>query len=182
MKSFFRDTLITLLLALVIFFGARATFQHTIVIGSSMEPTLPPGEHLMINKVVYKFHEPARGDIVIFRSPSPHDQNQTPLIKRVIGLPGESVELKNGKVYIHKPDNSVLTLNELYIKDPARRDYYSQKIPENQYFVLGDNRNNSGDSREGWAVPRQNIIGKAWLAIWPPAEWGMAPNYPLPAN
>lgn len=182
MKAFIRDIGITLILAVLIFFGVRATIDHTVVISSSMEPTLQVGQHLIINKVVYKFHEPKRGDIVVFHPPSNNSRNAIPLIKRIIGLPGESVEIKDGMVYIHQEDGSVLPLDEPYIKELAKYPFKSGKIPENEYFMLGDNRNNSGDSREGWTVPLLNIIGKAWLSVWPPAEWGLAANYPLPSK
>ncbi len=173
MKTFLRDILTTLILAAVIFFGIQVTIQRSIVISSSMEPTLSVGQHLMINKVIYKFHQPERGDIVVFHSP---DNQQDDFIKRIIGLPGERVEIDEGMVYIHKEDSNLLTLDEPYITDPARYPFKGSKIPENEYFALGDNRNNSGDSREGWTVPRSKIVGKAWLSIWPPEQWGVVSN------
>lgn len=176
MKTFLRDTITTLLLAVVIFIAAQFTVQKIGIISGSMEPTLLIGQQLIMNKVVYKFRDPQRGDIIVFHPPAPHDSSGTPFIKRIIGLPGESVELKDGKVYIHKADGTVLLLNEPYIKEPAQYDFVGQKIPENEYFVLGDNRNNSGDSRERWTVPRENIIGEAWLSIWPISRWGIVTN------
>ena len=161
MKTLIRDIGITLLLALLIFFGIRTAINHTIVISSSMEPTLPVGQHLIINKVVYKFHEPERGDIVVFHPPSSKNTQAIPLIKRIIGLPGESVEIKEGIVIIHQEDGNTLQLDEPYIKELARYPFKRGEIAEDEYFMLGDNRNNSGDSREGWTVPQSNIIGKA---------------------
>lgn len=177
MKDFLRDTLTTLILAVVIFFGLQFTIQHSVVISPSMLPSLQVNQHLIINKVVYRWHEPQRGDIIVF-----HPANNQPgdYIKRIIGLPGESVEIKEGKVYIHKKDGSLLPLDEPYIIERAMRPFKGDTIPEDEYFVLGDNRNNSGDSRSGWTVPRQKIVGKAWLSIWPRDRWGLAPNYPLP--
>ncbi|MBI4283111.1 MAG: signal peptidase I [Chloroflexi bacterium] len=176
MKSFLRDILTTLLLAAVIFFGLQFTIQHSVVISPSMMPSLQVNQHLIINKLAYRWHEPQRGDIIVF-----HPANHQPgdYIKRVIGLPGESVEIKEGKVYIHQKDGSVLPLDEPYIAERAARPFTGGTIPENEYFMLGDNRNNSGDSRGGWTVPRQKIVGKAWLSIWPQDRWGLAPNYPL---
>ncbi len=177
MKTFLRDALTTLILAVVIFFGVRATVLHSVVVSPSMMPSLQVKQHLIINKVVYKFHEPERGDVIVF-----HPTNNQPgdYIKRIIGLPGESVEIKDGIVYIHQKDGNVLPLlDEPYVTEPAERPFKGDTIPENEYFVLGDNRNNSDDSRSGWTIPRQKIVGKAWLSIWPRDRWGLAANYPL---
>ena len=142
-----------------------------------MEPNIHEGQRILINKVVYKFHEPERGDVIVFPSP---DNTGEEYIKRVIGLPGEVVEMKDGVIYIHQPDGNTLTLDEEeYIADPAKNYHISNTIPEDNYFVLGDNRNNSNDSRYGWTVARQDIVGKAWLSIWPMSEWGLIPNYSL---
>ena len=176
MRTFLRDTLTTLILAAVIFFGLQFTIQHSVVISPSMVPSLQVKQHLIINKVVYKFHEPERGDVIVFH---PVNSQQGDFIKRIIGLPGESVEIKEGTVYIHKKDGSVFPLDEPYVTDQAKYPFEGDTIPENEYFVLGDNRNNSDDSRSGWTLPRQNIVGKAWLSIWPRDRWGLAPNYPL---
>ena len=176
MKAFLRDTLVTMLIAAVIFFGLQFTVQTFVVDGPSMHPNFHTGQRLVVNKVIYKFHEPERGDVVILHSPK---RQQGDLIKRIIGLPGESVEIKDGVVYIYKEDGNVLPLDEPYITEQAEDAYTRRKIPDNEYFVLGDNRNNSDDSRHGWTLPRQNIIGKVWLLIWPPDEWGLMANYPL---
>ena len=163
MIAFLRDILTTFIIAVVIFFGLQATVQSYIVEGASMNPNFHDGQRLLVNKAVYKFfHELERGDVIIFHPPQ-QPEDAIPLIKRVIGLPGESVEIKEGIVYIHKKDGSTLALDEPYITEPAWRPFKEETIPENQYFVLGDNRNNSGDSREGWTVPYSSIIGKAWL-------------------
>ena len=175
MKTLVRDILVTLAIAAVIFLMLRTTVQSFDIDGPSMQPNFYTGQRVLVNKVVYKFREPQRGDVIIF--PSPNSQ-QGDLIKRVIGLPGESVEIKNGIVYIHK-DGQVFPLDEPYVKEPARNDFKGSQIPENAYFVLGDNRNHSDDSRSGWVVPRQNIIGEAWLITWPPSAWGLAANYPF---
>jgi len=149
-----------------------------------MEPGFEEGQRLLItrneviikNKVLYTFHEPERGDVIIFHPPNNPDPKATPFIKRIIALPDESVEIKDGEVYIHKNGN-VLLLDEPYIKQPPRRDFRGDIIPEDEYFVLGDNRNNSNDSRNWGTVRHQDIIGKAWLSIWPPGEWELVPDY-----
>ncbi len=169
MKAFIREFLAILVIAIAIFFLIQAAVQSSVVVFSSMEPNLHPGQRLLISKVVYKFHEPERGDIIVFPNPNNPDEDY---IKRIIGLPGETVEIKGGAVYINGSK-----LDEPYIKDPPSRSFKEQEIPENEYFVLGDNRNNSTDSRAGWTVPRESIVGKAWVSTWPPGEWGLAPNY-----
>ena len=131
------------------------------------------------NKIVYHIREPERGDVIILHPFSSYGSDAIPFIKRIIGLPGESVEIKEGIVYIHTENGEVIPLDEPYVTERASLSFSGDTIPENEYFVLGDNRNNSDDSRNGWTVPRQNIIGKAWLSIWPPDLWGVAANYPL---
>ena len=176
MRSFVRDTLVTLIIAVVIFLLLQTTVKHSVVVSPSMEPSLQAGQHLLINKLAYKFHNPERGDLIVFHPPG---NQQGDYIKRIIGLSGESVEIKEGTVYIHKEDGEVFALDEPYVTERARLTFKGDEIPENEYFVLGDNRNNSSDSRNGWTFPRQNIVGKAWLSIWPLDKWGLAANYPL---
>lgn len=174
MGANFRDTITTVILALVIVVGLQAVVQKIGVIGPSMDYSLRNGEQILVSKIAYKFHSPERGDIVIFISPENKNEEY---IKRIIGLPGESVEIEDGIVFIHKPDGRVVPLDEPYVTSPARRSFKGEVIPEEEYFVLGDNRINSSDSRLGWTVPRRNIIGKAWFSIWPSDTWGLAPNY-----
>ncbi len=171
MITFFREILITAILALLIFFTVQATVQTFVVVGSSMRPSFQDGERLLVTKITYKLHQPERGDVVIFEPP---DNRQTDYIKRIIALPGDTVEVKMGAVYVNGSQ-----LDEPYINNPPSYTLEEQKIPEKSYFVLGDNRNNSNDSHRGWVVPRQNIVGKAWLSIWPPDKWGLVPDYPL---
>jgi len=176
MKRSVREFLILLALAIIIFVGLRSTIQTFVVYGPSMEPNFGDQQRLLVNKLVYKIHEPERGDVIVFHPP---DRMRDSYIKRIIGLPGESVSIEDGEVHIHKPDGSVLVLDEPYVTDVANSPYIGFPIPENEYFVLGDNRNNTNDSRNGWRVPDENIIGKTWLSIWPPDKWGLAANYPL---
>jgi len=171
MRTFLREVLLTVVLALVIFLLLHATVQSFIVVGSSMEPNFQEGERLVTNKLVYKLHQPERGEVIVFHPPN---NQQTDYIKRVIALPGDSVEVKNGVVYVNGTK-----LDEPYIKEPPAYTLTERKILENEYFVLGDNRNSSNDSHNGWTVPRQNIIGKAWLVFWPLKEWGLVRHYPL---
>jgi len=175
MKTFLREVLGTLILAIVIFILLRFTIQDYIIEYSSMEPSFHEKQRVLVNKVVYYLHEPERGDIIVFWPPF---ESEEPFIKRIIGIPGESVEIKQGKIYIYKNGN-VIELNEPHYINPPRYTYDRDIISKDEYFVLGDNRNNSNDSHNGWTVKREDIIGKAWLSIWPPGEWGLAPNYSL---
>jgi signal peptidase I len=171
MRSFLREVLITIVLALIIFFGARLIVQTYVVLQTSMEPNFHQDELVLVNKAIYHFDEPQRGDVVIFKDPIGESEQ---FIKRIIGLPHDTVEVKDGAVYVND-----VRLNEPYIASPPRYTMAKETIPEDNYFVLGDNRNISNDSHFGWLMPRQNIIGKAWLITWPPADWGVVPNYHL---
>ncbi len=173
MKAFIRDILSTVVLAVIIFLSLQFTVQSFIVNGPSMENSFRSEDRLLVlkYKVAYLFHAPERGDIAIFHPPVNLNDDY---IKRIIGLPGETVEIKNRTVYINGT-----ALDEPYVKETAHYTMAPTDIPESHYFVLGDNRNNSSDSHNGWTVPVENIVGKAWLSIWPPAQWGLAPNYTL---
>ena len=178
LKPVVREVLVTLAIALVIFFLIQTTIQSSIVLYNSMEPNLHEGQRIIISKIVYWFHEPDRGDIIVFPNPNNPDEDY---IKRIIGLPGETIEIKDGVVHIHQADGNNLVLDESeYISDPADNDFLGVIIPEENYFVMGDNRNNSYDSRRGWTVPRDEIVGKAWLSIWPLSDWGLVSNFSLP--
>ncbi len=176
MKSFLREILLTIVLAIVIFFGLQATVQTFIVEGSSMEPNFHQGQRVLANKAVYHLHPPERGDVIIFHT---SDKGQADYIKRIIALPGESVKINQGTVYVYR-DGETFPLDEhAYIKDPPNYHMQRREVPENEYFVLGDNRNNSNDSHNGWTVREQDIIGKTWLSIWPMGEWGLVAHYSL---
>jgi signal peptidase I len=173
MKTFLREVLITVLLAAAIFLVARETIQTYEVFMTSMEPNFHEGQRVVVNKAAYWswVGDPQRGDVIIFKAPVATDED---FIKRVIGLPGDIVEVKNGAVYVNG-----VKLNEPY-EDEAP-DYTMPKItvPPDEYFVLGDNRNHSNDSHNGWYAERDEIRGKAWLSSWPPSLWGVIPSYPL---
>ncbi|KPJ53463.1 MAG: hypothetical protein AMJ37_01370 [Dehalococcoidia bacterium DG_18] len=174
MKVTLREILITLFLALVIFLLVQVTLESCQVEGACMQPNLYTGQRLLVNKAGYWFGSPQRGDVIIFQSPQPPDRN---MIKRVIALPGEWVEMKNGNVYITDTNGNTFTLEEPYIAEPAKDSYYRTQVPDDCYFVLGDNRNLSSDSRSWGMLPRENIIGKAWLCYWPLGDWHVLPSY-----
>jgi len=166
---FLRDIIIIVLFALAISIIARVTIETREVYHQSMLPTIEPGEFLIVSKVAYFFNDPERGDIAVMEHPYNSDQ---PLIKRIIGLPGDFIEIKDNQVYI----NGSL-LDEPYIREPVDYKYPYEEIPPDNYFVLGDNRNMSNDSSRGWTVPREKIIGKVWITYWPPPQWKTIKHY-----
>jgi signal peptidase I len=177
-KAFWENVVIVLF-AVLLFIGFRLTIQDSSVDGPSMENTFQNGERVLVYKLAYKFGLPQRGDVIIFHPPIP---STLPFIKRIIGLPGERVVIKNGTVTVIKTDGVRITLQEPYIKESPDYNYNSGIIPPDDYFVLGDNRNDSTDSHYGWFVSRNEIIGKTWLCVWPPNMWGLAENYRQPAS
>lgn len=170
LKLLLRETVETAVLALLIFLLMRLVVQNFRIEGYSMEPNLHQGQYLIVNKAVYRWlHPPERGDIIVFEYPRAPDRD---FIKRVIGLPGEKVEIRNGVVYINdKP------LPEPYLKNNRGHGNFPPTVlGPDQYFVLGDNRDNSSDSRMWGPLPRDRIIGKAWISYWPPQLWGRIPD------
>jgi signal peptidase I len=136
--------------------------QGFCVSGECMQPHLYTGERVLANKLVYHLASPKRGDIVIFDYPK--DVTQV-YVKRVVGLPGETVAIQAGQVFINgKP------LSEPYRVYAAHGDMAMQSIPRSQYFVMGDNRDVSDDSRYWGDLPRQDIIGRAVACYWPPSR------------
>lgn len=156
------DILETLVLAVILYFGINAISARVRVDGFSMNPSLANGEYILVNKLAYRFGEPARGDIVVFSFPLDPEQD---LIKRVIGLPGETVTIQSGVVSVNG-----VSLDEPYI---AASPIYNGTwvVTDGQLFVLGDNRNESKDSHEWGLLPLENVIGKAVLIYWPPPKW-----------
>ncbi|MCP2518878.1 signal peptidase I [Candidatus Aminicenantes bacterium AC-335-K20] len=154
--------LLSLLLSIVFLFLMVSTIAQAYrVEGKSMQPSLQDNERIIVSKIVYKIKKIERFDIVIFKYPLKPNKF---FIKRVIGLPGEKISIKNGNVFING-----LKLDEPYLK----KDFKSHEnlplilIPKDHYFVLGDHRNWSNDSRAGWLVPQKNIVGKVIFRYWP---------------
>jgi signal peptidase I len=127
-----------------------------------MNPSLANGEYILVNKLAYRLGEPKRGDIIVFSFPNDPSQD---LIKRVIGLPGDNIDIQNGKVMING-----IALEEPYIAAPPIYNGNWQ-VDVGKLFVLGDNRNESKDSHEWGLLPIENVIGKAVLIYWPPPKW-----------
>jgi len=168
-----REVAITVIIAAAVFALLRLTVQSYTVVMSSMEPNFQQGDCIMVSKVSYRSSGPQRGDVIVFNPPF---DSQFPFIKRVIGLPGETVEIKDGKVSI----NGTTLGEDEYIAAQPNYTMSATQVPENEYFVLGDNRNNSTDSSRGWTVPRDNIIGKAWFIYWPPSKLGGVKHFRYP--
>jgi signal peptidase I len=156
--GFFIDAIETVLLALVLFLAINALSARVRVENVSMQPTLKPGEFLLVNRVAYKFGQPSIGDIIVFHAPGASDMDY---IKRIIGLPGDQVRVSDGIVYVNNQP-----LYEPYIAETPRYTG-TWDVPPNEYFVLGDNRNNSSDSHMWGFVPHEDIVGRALLIYWP---------------
>jgi signal peptidase I len=168
------------LIALVIVLPIRYfLFQPFIVSGDSMVPSFHSGDYLIVDEISYRFSIPQRGDVIIFDASFIKGYSGQRFIKRVIGLPGETVDVKNGKVEIIK-DGKTVVLDEKYLPDDLKT-YQDTEVTlkPDQYFVLGDNRQYSYDSRYWGVVPKKNIIGKAFLRIFPVAALSEIshPNY-----
>lgn len=163
-KQFFVDIFQTIALAVALFIGINLVSARVRVDGISMMPTLENGEFVLVNKMSYQIGEINRGDIIVFDFPlNPKEE----LIKRVIGLPGDTVRVENGLVYVNGQ-----MLNEPYISKPPQYTG-SWTVRDGEIFVLGDNRNNSNDSKDWGLLPAENVVGKAILIYWPPPLWKM---------
>ena len=171
LMRFLRDIIVPLIAAIVIFTLAKATIGSFKVYGYSMLPTIQNGDYIIVNKAAYFFSPPQRGDIIVLESPRTNDPD---LIKRIIALPGDTVEIKMDTVYVNNTP-----LVEPYIFEKPHYTFPPEKLPPDNYFVLGDNRNNSADSHTGWTLPRTNIVGKAWLDYWPPPRCRIIEHYNL---
>ena len=158
------DAIETGLLALVLFVGINALSARIRVESISMLPTLHPGDFVVVNKVAYQLGEPHRGDVIVFRLPRDTSQRY---IKRTIGLPGEQVDIRAGNVYIDGQE-----ILEPYLEVSTTRGG-SWQVPEGAIFVMGDNRNNSSDSRIWGVVPMDNVVGKAFFVYWPLQKFGL---------
>lgn len=144
--------------------------QRTIVEGESMQYTLMDGDNLIVDKLSYRFQEPERFDIIVFPV-TEQDGRKTHYIKRIIGLPGETVQVTGGKIYINGE-----VLEESYGSEVIAEGYLAAEemtLADDEYFVMGDNRNHSTDSRIIGPIKREIILGKAWCRFWPLTEMKM---------
>jgi len=163
-SSWLRELVEAVLPALVIVLVVNVFLaQATRVEGQSMDPNLHNNQRIIIEKLTYRFRPPRRGEIVVLRRPQPD-----PLIKRVIGLPGEKVAIHNEQVYIDGEP-----LDEPYLREITGGVMSPEIVPERHVFVLGDNRDSSNDSRAFGMVALDDIVGRAWIRYWPPKEVGL---------
>ncbi|MFI5241103.1 MAG: signal peptidase I [Microgenomates group bacterium] len=174
--AFFLDVLEVIVFAIGIFFFVYLLIMRPHKIkGQSMHPNFPDGEYLLTQRVSYYLGDPEKGDVVVFKPPI---SDEDEFIKRVVAMPGERVSVRAGKVYV----NSEL-LKEDYLVDIYTDDgNFLQEgqeftVPEGQYFVMGDNRPHSSDSRSWGPITKKSMTGKAWLIYWPPKLAGFVPKF-----
>lgn len=176
---FFWEVVKIVVLALVIVAPIRYfLFQPFIVKGASMSPAFHNGDYLIVDEISYRFREPKRGEVVVFKYPPIPSQK---FIKRIIGLPGEEVLLENGRITIINQAGEKMVLDESsYLLSPPIGTGRSKiLLKENEYFVLGDNRAHSFDSRKWGGLPRKYIVGRVIFRAWPPKAiaYILAPSY-----
>ena len=184
MRQFIRELVETVLLSLAVFLALHFSVQNFRVEGSSMVPTLTEGQYIVANKIIYSrvstdtlaqflpfiqpsgednslytFHPPQYGEIIIFNFPSDSSRD---LVKRVIGMPGDTIEIESGRVI-----RNGVVLDEPYVINRDRRTVGPIVVPENSYYVLGDNRRSSSDSRDWGFLSNEHVIGRAWISYWP---------------
>jgi len=161
----------TIVVAFVLALVIRAFFIQVFWIpSSSMEPTLDIQDRIIVNKVAYHFREPRRQEVIVFREVAPKGAPKRDLIKRVMGLSGEVLQVKGGVIYI---DGKKVAESHPMNNDFS--DFGPVAIPEDHYFVMGDNRPASADSRFWGFLPKENLIGPAFLRIWPIRKFGLIP-------
>ena len=173
-KSFLKiiyEIIKTVALILLIFFIVRYfLIQPFIVDGNSMEPNFHNKDYLMVDKISYRFKQPQRGDVIIFHPPN----SSIYYIKRIIGLPGDKVMIENDNIFIYNKQNPEgVELKEPYLADNTKTmNNITQTLQENEYYVLGDNRENSSDSREFGPITKSRFAGKAFLIVFPTSDFG----------
>jgi signal peptidase I len=163
------EYLVILLVSFALVFGFVRPFvmEAFWIPSGSMIPTLEVGDRVLVNKFIYRFTDPERGDIIVFESV---DRTNEDLIKRVVGLPGDEIAVRSGKLYVNgEPQKEPYTNKKL----PDRSFYAKTTVPKDHVFVMGDNRGNSADSRVFGPLPEKNIEGEAFLRFWPPDRIGL---------
>lgn len=168
MKKFFSfvwEIAKIVIIALIIVVPIRYfLFQPFFVKGQSMEPNFENGDYLIVDEISYRFGEPQRGEVVVFKYPNDPSQRY---IKRIIALPEEKIEIKEGQVIIYNPEGRKVLRESDYLSSVFTPGTVSLTLDEDEYYVLGDNRSSSADSRRWGPLPRENIVGRVFIRAWP---------------
>jgi signal peptidase I len=178
-RSFARELIDTIVLIGAIYALVNLASVRFIVEGPSMQPNFETGQFLIVSRLNYLLGEPERGDIVVFHPPG-RPADEPPYIKRVIGLPGETVQIRDTRVFINGEP-----LDEPYINEPcipARCEDQTWELGPDEFFVMGDNRNHSSDSRSFSEIHRNEMIGEAVVRYWPPQDWGIVSRIAYPGG
>ncbi len=164
----FVEYLVILVVSFALVFGFVRPFvvEAFYIPSESMVPTLKVDDRVLVNKFIYRFSEPARGDIVVFRSVEGGGED---LIKRVVGVPGDEISVRGGRLFVNGEPQGEPYVNKRF---PDRSTFAPTTVPKGHYFMMGDNRANSRDSRFFGAVPKKNIEGEAFVRFWPPDRIG----------
>jgi signal peptidase I len=170
-KKYFRDILITIAIGAVFYLVLQFSIGTYIVYETCMLPGILPDDRIIVNKLDYFFHKPERGDVIVLKSPGGDSPD---LLKRIIAIPGDTIEIRNDKVLVN--DRAI---SEPYIKEAPHYKYGKEKLSENSYFVLGDNRNAARDSHIFGPVSTDTIIGKTWVIYWPFGRMQAIQNYKI---
>jgi signal peptidase I len=172
--SAFKEILTFIILAIVIVVPIRLFIAQPFVVeGASMYPTFNSGDYLIVDELTYRFNEPKRGDAVVFRYPN---DPKVFYIKRIIGLPNEIVHIDKGKTTITKTDGISLTLDESYVVAEDATYTLDRTLGADEFFVMGDNRPRSSDSRTWGPLPREDLMGRAFIRLLPPNNVGVLPG------
>ncbi len=180
--QYLRELVETVVLALIMFLIIRQGIQNYRIESHSMQPNFYENQFVLVNKLAYRLGEPSRGDVVVFNNPANPREDY---IKRIVGLPGDTVDFADGVVYING-----LPLDEPYTNPPTYGSVSGSTVvvPADHIFVMGDNRPNSRDSRAFGPLTEDLVVGRAWLRVWPFSEWGtvghvdIVPGEPFPVE
>lgn len=170
----FKEILTFIVLAIIIVIPIRLfVAQPFVVEGESMAPTFESGDYLIVDELTYRFSEPKRGDVVVFRYPN---DPKVFYIKRIIGLPGETVHIEAGKTTVTRTDGSAIELDESYVVSEDATYSIDSALGSDEFFVMGDNRPRSSDSRVWGALPREDLMGRAYIRLLPADMVGILPG------